>query len=165
MDAAVFVLDANVFIEAYRHYYAFDLAPGFWESLVRFAVDGRVESIDRVKDELEKGKDELAEWASGDLCDAFVSTDDEDLAESYRAIMTWVVNQGQFSDAAKVDFAKGADGWLVAYARTHGRVVVTHEALSLDIKKKVPIPNVCRAFHVSYVNTFTMMRQLGMRWA
>jgi hypothetical protein len=79
--------------------------------------------------------------------------------------MTWAVGQEQFSDAAKTDFAKGADGWLVAYARARGRVVVTHEALSLDVKKKIPIPNVCRAFSVPYVNTFEMMRQLGMKWS
>ncbi|MCL6576098.1 MAG: DUF4411 family protein [Kyrpidia sp.] len=28
---------------------------------------------------------------------------------------------------AKADFAGGADGWLVAFARTRGYVVVTHE--------------------------------------
>jgi hypothetical protein len=29
MDGATYVLDANVFIEAARRYYAFDLAPPF----------------------------------------------------------------------------------------------------------------------------------------
>ncbi len=28
-----FVLDTNVFIGAYRGYYAFDIAPGFWIKL------------------------------------------------------------------------------------------------------------------------------------
>lgn len=43
-----YVLDANVFIEAARRYYAFDLAPRFWESLEHHAANGRVRSIDRV---------------------------------------------------------------------------------------------------------------------
>ena len=49
MGGATYVLDANVFIEAARRYYAFDLAPKFWESLVLHAADGRIQSIDRIK--------------------------------------------------------------------------------------------------------------------
>ena len=30
MKPRVFVLDSNVFIQAKRHYYAFDLVPNFW---------------------------------------------------------------------------------------------------------------------------------------
>jgi len=56
MDRAMYVLDANVFIEAARRYYAFDLAPMFWESLVHHAVNGRIQSIDLIKRELERGK-------------------------------------------------------------------------------------------------------------
>ena len=29
-----YLLDANVFMEAHRRYYAFDLCPGFWECLL-----------------------------------------------------------------------------------------------------------------------------------
>lgn len=67
MEGPEFVLDANVFIEAARRYYAFDLAPGFWESLIHYAKNGRIRSIDRVKQELERGKDQLAEWGQGGL--------------------------------------------------------------------------------------------------
>lgn len=46
---SVYVLDANVFIEASRHYYSFDLVPKFWETLVHYASNRQVVSIDRVK--------------------------------------------------------------------------------------------------------------------
>jgi hypothetical protein len=29
-----YLLDSNVFIEAYRRYYSFDICPGFWDCLV-----------------------------------------------------------------------------------------------------------------------------------
>lgn len=64
-----------------------------------------------------------------------------------------------------MQFANGADGWLVAYARAKGHVVVTHEQLSADVRRKVPIPNVCNAFGVRYVDTFEMLRELGVRLA
>ncbi|OHB77891.1 MAG: twitching motility protein PilT [Planctomycetes bacterium RBG_16_55_9] len=165
MDGAVYVLDANVFIEAARRYYAFDIAPSFWESLVHHAANGQIQSIDRIKKELERGKDELAEWATSQFSDAFVSTDKEDIIASYTEVMEWVYAQDQFSDAAKADFADGADGWLVAYARSKGHVVVTHEVLDPGIRRKVPIPNVCNAFGVRDVDTFKMLRELKVRFS
>ena len=160
-----YVLDSNVFMEAARRYYAFDLAPKFWESLVHHAANARLESIERIKQEIERGNDELAIWATSQFSDAFASTDEEDVTESYSEVMSWVQAQDQFSDAAKADFAAGADGWLVAYAKAKERIVVTHEVLNPDIIRKVPIPNVCEAFGVSYVNTFEMLRELGVRFS
>ena len=37
-----YLLDANVFIEAYKRYYAFDIAPAFWNNLALAAQDGLV---------------------------------------------------------------------------------------------------------------------------
>ena len=165
MEDAAYVLDANVFIEAARRYYAFDLAPPFWENLIYHAASGRIRSIDRVRAELERGNDELATWVMGDFSDGFASTDEEDIISSYTEVMDWVYGQDQFSDAAKADFASGADGWLVAYAKSKGRIVVTHEVLDPGIKRKVPIPNVCDAFGVTPVDTFAMLRELGVRFS
>jgi hypothetical protein len=159
------VLDANVFIQAARRYYAFDLAPRFWDSLVQHAANGQLRSIDRVKQELERGKDDLAEWVESNFNNAFASTDEDDAIEAFGQIMAWVQAQGQFFDAAKADFASGADGWLVAYAKIKGCIVVTQEVLNPDIKRKVPIPNVCQQFNVPFVDTFEMLRRLGVRFS
>ena len=163
MKRSVYVLDANVFIEAARRYYAFDLNTRFWDILREQATNGVIESIDRVKDELDK-EDELAEWASSSFIHAFYSTDQEDVINAYAEIMTWVQGQSQFNDAAKADFARGADGWLVAYAVAKGRIVVTHEVAAPDAKSRVPIPNVCEPFQVRFVNTFVMLRELRARF-
>jgi len=56
-----FLLDANIFIEAHRRYYAFDIAPPFWMALINHAKNGRLLSIDRVEIELKRGGDELAD--------------------------------------------------------------------------------------------------------
>jgi predicted nucleic acid-binding protein len=165
MDGATYVLDTNVFIEAARRYYAFDIAPPFWESLVQHAANGRIYSIDRVKQELERGKDELTTWATSQFNDAFASTDEEDVIESYSEVISWVQAQDQFLDAAKANFAAVADGWLVAYAKAKGYIVVTHEPPAIDARSKVPIPNVCEALGVSYVDTFAMLRELGVRFS
>jgi hypothetical protein len=164
VDASTYVLDANVFIEAARHYYAFDLRTPFWDILVRRAEDGVIGSIDRVKQELDRGKDELAEWANERFADAFHSTDEEDITKNYREVMTWVQGQAQFLEAAKAEFASGADGWLVAYAMAKGCIVVTHEQPQPDVRTRVPIPNICHAFGVRYVDTFKMLRELRVQF-
>jgi hypothetical protein len=165
MNGDRYVLDASVFIEAAGRYYALDFAPRFWESLVAHARDGRVMSIDRVQEELGRGNDDLAAWADGHFSSAFTSTAAPDVIDAYREMMAWVQSQDQFFDAAKADFAAGADGWLVAYARANGCVVVTQEVHSPDVKRKVPIPNLCEAFDVRWVDTFAMLRNLRVRWA
>lgn len=158
MDGPRYLLDANVFIEAARRYYAFDLAPRFWKSLVDLAHQGKIRSIDRINQELAKGKNHLAQWAKHDFSHAFESTDDAEVIQSYQKIMVWVKNHPQFSEAAKAKFADEADGWLVAYAMTKGFVVVTHELPADDARRRVPLPNVCQAFGVDFVDTFEMLR-------
>lgn len=161
-----YVLDANVFIEAARRYYAFDLAPKFWKELGHHVSAGHVQSIDRVKRELEQGKDDLAQWVSkGGFGAGFVSTSDKGVIQSYGEIMTWVQAHPQFLDGARADFAKGADGWLVAYAKGESGIVVTQEVADPNVKRRVPIPNVCQAFSVPFCDTFEMLRRLGVKFS
>ena len=78
--------------------------------------------------------------------------------------MNWVQNDPQFLPSARSKFAAVADGWLVAYANVHSTVVVTHEKFKADAKSRVLIPNVCQQFNVPYLNTFDMLRQLGVQF-
>lgn len=57
------LLDANVFISAKNLHYGFDFCPAFWDWLVREHRAGKVFSIEKVRDELRAGQDELAQWA------------------------------------------------------------------------------------------------------
>ena len=64
----------------------------------------------------------------------------------------------------RIRFAQGADGWLVACAKQNGYKVVTQEVLDPLRKNGVPIPNVCQAFNVSFVDTFKMLRELDVKF-
>lgn len=163
MRKDIYVLDANVFIEAAQRYYAFDLVPQFWQRLVEKAKIGRLCSIDRICDELAQGNDALVQWASIDFSDAFKKADDPKTLDAFRNIMNWVQQQKQFTAAAKDQFARSADGWLVAYAVSHECTVVTHEVFDANIKYRVKIPNICKPFDVPCVDTYAMLRSLGIR--
>ena len=77
-------------MEAARRYYAFDLLPQFWTALIDHAKDKRVLSIDRVKGEIERGKDDLADWVKAEFSFAFASTDRPDVALEFGVLMRWV---------------------------------------------------------------------------
>lgn len=158
--SALYVLDSNVFMEAAKRYYAFDIVPAFWENLERLSNAHQIVSIDRVKIEIDRGNDELKSWADNNLAGAFESTDRADVVAQYRTVMAWVQGQTQYSMAAKADFAGIADGWLVAFALNNDSVVVTQEVINLDIKRKIPIPNICQALGVQFIDTFGMLRAL-----
>lgn len=155
-----FVLDANVFIEAQKRYYSFDICPGFWSALSRQHEASRVCSLDKVEDELTDPV--LRAWAKDNVpATFFKKTHDKEVVNAYKRIVQWVDANQQYSRAAKSDFAGGADGWLIAFGYVNKRIVVTLESYDAFIKKKVKIPNVCRQFDVKSCDTFQMLQELG----
>lgn len=157
----LYLLDANVYITAHRSYYAFDLCPGFWGCLIHYFNAGRILSIDRVRDELVGYGDELSDWVQNSPAAWFALSLEETVTDTYREVMSWVYGNAQFYPQAKNEFSRGADGWLVAYARSHNGIVVTLETYQQNVRRKVPLPNVCDQFGVPRMNTFEMLRELG----
>lgn len=158
-----YVLDTNVFVAAYRQYYAPDLCPGFWECLSHYAHKGRLSSIDRVRAEL-LYPDGLVKWADQVADVMFIPSTEQVVIQTFAEMQRWVRRSDQFSQAAEDEFARVADGWLAAYAKVHKMVLVTHETLKPDAKKTVPLPNVCRQFGIDYQDTFDVLREIGVRF-
>jgi hypothetical protein len=164
---ANYLLDANVFIQAHRRHYAFDLCPGFWDCLPAHHAAGRVQSIDKIRDELLSGgaADPLDAWTRNVAPPAlFASTQEADVVREYSAMMQWVQTSPHYLPVAKSEFATVADGWLAAYAKAKGYTLTTHEEHDPAAKKKVPLPTLCRHFGVPYCDTFFMLRDLGTRF-
>lgn len=161
-DRSLFVLDTNIFIEAHRRYYAQDICPGFWECLRHHALTGSLVSIERVREEILE-PDSLVEWTRQAPDELFVPTTEQPISDTFRQVHTWVRENTQFWSEAKEEFARVADGWVAAYARVNDAVVVTHEAYRANVHKRVPLPNVCREFGITYCDTFEMLRRLGVR--
>ncbi|MFO0884872.1 MAG: DUF4411 family protein [Pirellulales bacterium] len=156
-----YILDANPFIEAKNRYYGMDICPGFWDSLVEHYESKNIVSIDRIRDELISQNDEIKNWILNTPEAFFKKTEDQAVIEEFNKMVNWVFAEEQFTDAAKNEFASVADGWVLAYASVNKLVVVTHEEYAPEVKRKVPMPNVCIEFNVEYVNTFDMLRDLG----
>jgi hypothetical protein len=159
-----YLLDANVFIQAKDQYYSFELCPGFWSSLIDQHSKNRIFSIDKIRDEI-KGDPSLGKWILEDAPpEFFKKTKDIAVVKALGELNIWVNSSPQFTAAAKAEFADSADGWLVAYAKVNGHVVVTHEVYQPEARNRVKIPNVCRQFGVINVNTFEMLTALGVKF-
>lgn len=159
-----YVLDANAFIQAKRRFYGFAFCPGYWHTLIWHQQHGRLCSVDKVQDELLRGGDDLAKWVEQQFGTmAFADTTTPAVVGVYAQMLTWVMAQTQFLDPAKAEFQQVADGWLAAFAKANSFVVVTLEEYDPVIRKKVPLPNVCRAFDVESITPFEMLRRLNVQ--
>lgn len=110
---------------------------------------------------------DLRDWALTSMPgDCFCTTDEQDVLAAYQEGVQWVMAQ-DFTDAAKAEYARdgNADAWVIAFAKACGASVATEEKLNLAKKNKVPIPNVCEALGVPYVDTFEMLRTLQARFS
>ena len=159
----IYVPDTNVLVAAYHHYYAPDLFPGFWNCLSHYIAVDRLLIIDRVYAEIISPV-ALVDWAAQATDDKIAVTGTQPVADSYRRLIDWVQDNPQFTDAARADFARSADGWLAAYAMSHGAFVVTNEVSAPQAQRKVPLPDLCRQLQIPCINTFEMLRELGARF-
>ncbi len=159
-----YVLDANAFIQAKRKFYGLDFCPGYWTTLIWHERQGRLCSIDKVHDEILRGVDDLAAWVKQKFgTPAFADTSTPDVAAVFSNILAWVMAQPQFLDSAKTEFQQVADGWLAAYAKAKGFIVVTLEEYDPLRRNKVPLVNVCRAFDVETITPFELLRRLDVK--
>ena len=152
-----YLLDSSALIQAKNEYYGFDLCPGFWRWIDKEHAGREVFSIVRVRQELEAGNDELADWAR-QLGDAFFFAEDAAAVNAMQQVSRHVQN-GNFTEAAKREFLASADPFLIAFAMSHGHTVVTHEVHIEGERKRVKIPTVCLALNVPCQRTFAALRQ------
>lgn len=153
----MYLLDANVFIDAKNRYYGMDFAPGFWEWLHQAHQQGLVYTVRAVADEIVPG-DELSTWFKA-LPAGFVHDPVASDAPHLSSLAVWAQASTHYRPDAIAEFLSSADYRLVAQAKTLGYTVVTHETADPNIKRKIKIPEACAHIGVSYVNPFDVLRK------
>lgn len=56
-----YLFDTNIFVESKKNL-PMDIWPTFWRKMIELIRSGNIHSIDKVKEEIDKGGDELTEW-------------------------------------------------------------------------------------------------------
>lgn len=161
----LYVIDSNFFIQAHRESYPLDIAFSFWNKVKHLADEGKITSIDKVKNEIYDKNDALEAWCKTNLPQDFFK-DSSQIMSAYGKVSAWAISRSNhYLQNALNEFldADEADAFIVAYALTDptNRIVVTQEKSEPNRKNKVKIPEVCNAFNVPSINTMDMFRQLG----
>jgi hypothetical protein len=162
----MYLLDANVFIQARKQYYPFENFQGFWDWLDDEQTNGVLASIQMVDRELLDGDDQLIAWTKErQQVGWFLPVDDEMTQLKFREVADWTMGQSLYTWPNQTKFLKGADPWLIAKAAAMGAVVITQETFDPNANShKVKIPNVCHAFDVRCLNTLDMIRELHVKF-
>ncbi len=168
----IYLLDTNIFLQAYKVYYPMDVVVSFWETLKKLAQEEKIFSINYVKSEIDRYEDELQKWCETELPDNFFLDVDAEIYtdQTYQEVINWAVSKlnNPYLQRAIDEFSSStiADAFLVAFALSDrdNRVIVTEEKPRSNSKSKIKIPDVCKAFEIKYLNTIDMFRELKVKF-
>ena len=161
----LYLLDANVLIDADRDYYPIDRVPEFWDWLLTQASEGSalmpVETYEEVVLPRSANPGLLENWLIGNrrlmVLDEIVDP----------ALVAKVTEIGYAIDLNDEEIETlGRDPFLIAYALVDpsDRIVVTTEH-SRPSRQRANrhVPDVCRDFGIQSINTFDFIRALNFR--
>ena len=162
----LYLLDANVLIDANRDYYPLARIPEFWAWLEHNGMEGRVKIPREVYEEINLGtndSDDLAVWARKPTFKRALLLDEEADA----SLVSRVIDQGYASDLADDEVEKiGRDPFLIAYALASpgDRCVVTTEGSKPKRQRaNRHVPDVCKHFRLPCCHTFEFIRALDFK--
>ncbi len=163
---SVFVVDSNFFIQAHRVVYPLDVVVSFWDMVRQLASEGKIISIDKVRNEIYQNNDELKDWCQANLPDDFFKST-ESVIEEYGRIVEWTIAKKEhYTQKAIEEFldADEADAWIVSYCFKYSYIVTTYETSQPDRKNRIKIPEPCESLGVSYLDTMEMFRKLEVKF-
>ena len=158
----LYLLDANLLIDANRDYYPIERVPEFWGWLVEMGELGRVKIPIEIYEEIilppPSRADVLVDWLKNHR-EALL------LEEQVRVdLAAHVTERGYAADLTDDEIEKiGRDPFLIAYALAdvQNRCVVTNERPRPGrTRANRHLPDVSREFNVVCINTFDMIREL-----
>lgn len=157
-----YLFDTNIFIRS-KNEMPEDIWPTFWMRIAELIRDGKIFTIEKVKEEIERGRDELTQWMKSNEVAGFYCPVDGDVLSKYSELQNWAKNTNRFTRVALDEFARVADAYLVATAAAKGWTIVTYETSAPNSKRRVKIPDACNALGVSLCDLNTAFRDLGVR--
>lgn len=159
----VYLLDANVLIDANRDYYPLDRVPEFWAWLRRMGNAGKIKIPVEVWEEVSEGTDQLASWMRLEETKDALQLQEEIAVEE----VDNVVASGYAPDLTDIEIEKlGRDPFLIAYGLRDrlGRGIVTTETSSPSKQRaNKKIPDVCSEYGIACITTFDLIRDLDFR--
>lgn len=156
----LYLLDANVLIDANRDYYPVLRVPEFWDWLVHLGNRGEVKIPIEIVEEVLQGNDDLVRWIK--LPEIRQALQLADTVEP--EVVARVVADGYAADLNDVDIEKlGRDPFLIAYGLMDAGdrcVVSTEISKPKQQRANRRIPDVCATLGVACCDTFAFVRRM-----
>ena len=157
-----YLFDTNIFIESKKNL-PMDVWPTFWTKMVILINSGTIHSIDKVKDEIDKGGDELTDWIHDNAPRGFFLNQDVAVMTKLAETISWAKNSPvNFSQAAISGYVDVADSYLVATAAAKDMTLVTYEKSNPYRRSRVMIPDACNAIGAICCDLNTALREMGV---
>ncbi|HEU4989251.1 MAG TPA: DUF4411 family protein [Gemmatimonadaceae bacterium] len=157
----IYLLDANVLIDADRDYYPLERVPEFWEWLLYHGTSNAIKLPIEIWEEITQGNGDLVDWLKQEsvkdalLLDGEIDPDHVD----------HVVTNGYAPDLTDDELEKlGRDPFLIAhaYADRDSRCVVTTEVSKPTAQRaNKHVPDVCGSLIIPSCHTFELTRRLN----
>lgn len=90
-----YLFDTNIFVESKKNL-PMDIWPTFWTRMIGLIKSGNIHSIDKVKDEIDKGGDELTNWIHKNAPRGFFLKQDASVMAKMAETIAWAQN-GRFN--------------------------------------------------------------------
>ncbi len=159
----LYLLDANVLIDANRDYYQMSRVPEFWDWLVEMGTHGLVKIPLEVYEEIKEGTDELAVWAKQEKVRSALLFDEE----CDRSVVATSVDEGYADDLTDDEVEKiGRDPFLIAYTRidlSERCIVTTEISKPRQLRANRHLPDVCDQFGIHHCHTYEFIRKLDFK--
>jgi hypothetical protein len=156
----LYLLDANVLIDANRDYYPLDRVPEFWEWIAFQGSKGRVKLPIEIYEEVRAGTDGLASWIRDARVREALLLD----AEADPALVSRATANGYAPDLTESEIVKvGRDPFLISYAlRDPSRhcIVTTETSKPRKTRANRHLPDAAGSLGVDTRNTFELTREL-----
>ena len=170
MSSKAFLIDSNVLMNVYR-LFGIDTAPYFWDTIKERIESHEIIIIDSVKNEIDSGKDELAEWVDSIPKEYIYDHRKEDILLCYSKIMEDVSNKEEYTESAFFKWAdeKSADPWIVSTAWANSFTIVTNETGKAPVAgsplSNAKIPTIAAKHGVETITLRQMMKKMGLIWS
>lgn len=155
-----YLIDSNIFIRS-KNEMPMNLWPTFWQRMTDMVNSGELFISTKVKEEIERGNDELTEWLKHSAPKTCFVGLDGDIMRMYGAVQAWAGTKS-FTQTARNVFATVADAYLVATAAAKNMTLVTYEKSNPNSKARVLIPDACEAIGANYCDLNAVLRGMGV---
>ena len=157
-----YLFDTNIFVES-RKNTPMDVWPSLWSRMANMINSGSIFSIDMVRDEIERGGDELTDWIKANAPKTFFLSPDSTVVGKLSETINWAMHSPTgYTQSAINDYAEVADSSLVATAAAKDMVLVTFEKSNPQRRNRIMIPDACNAIGVRCINLNAALRELGI---